>query len=1236
VHHLTIRVAWHDDNWAGTVCKAPARNAYCVALDRIREWRNDANEAAEAEVAGCSWSTLDAKALPPCKQENGAVMSPNKWTRVFRHPHQDIPDCAKTHGKLKETSLVISDFAAMAVPYSWMLLSNQGNLDDRLPEPLPLDEKPPIKTAWVFGRQRQEALLEQFFSRIQDDRSLVFFYTKEGHPLGDDIRRLIVGVGLVTGKGDLLRFNAAAGHSYPIWDRSIRHSIRPEKSEGFLLPYQAYLEPTGDPTEDQRRAALLKDIAVVPEEAHVGAFSYGSEHASNDVALSVLTQCLRAVKMIRSHGIAPGPWEQREEWINAQIARVWKERGAFPGFGAALEALGIKLGTSLFMDLLGEGILKPDGDPWNLVEDLFSGKVALPHDTYQPQLEAVRAVWTDVKADQNRLAFLKLLSRCDLSPAQAKRWFDEGKRTKATRVQLTEDALLGNPYRISEVDLGDAREGPITIAVIDRGLLPDPTVIARHPVPPPSCVKAENDERRLRAALVCVLRAAAESGDSLLTVEEAIERIEALTLDRPIQMPPGWLKASQGLLAGVVEVSTITVEAGQSVDVVQLTEITSIEETLRKVLGARAKRNEDRVAADWTALARQVIDTPKPRFDPQNDRHTEALKEQASALERLVSRRLTVLVGRAGTGKTTVMGALVACDHLRAQGILLLAPTGKASVRLAAAAGTEAMTVARFLYQHGRYDGERQRPLLNGDMQYSGARTVVIDECSMLTLDTLLAVLNTLSLTHVKRIILVGDPNQLPPIGVGRPFADIVGWLEGPVDPGDLDDQEREALEHLKGALARLTVEVRTTADEKPSDSLRLAARFTSEPPTADSDRVIDDLARGQGLNDLALYYWSTPEALRTLLAEQLSMCLGAADVDGFNRALGMVDGVIPFAQPDDVENFQILSPVRNHPYGVRELNRWMQGQFRSSKLELARRNPWLSLGDEELVVHDKVMQNTNERRGGYHRVTRENVEHLLAHGEIGMIAQHSGKWFNIVFAGRPGITFGYRSMDFRAGQGPLELAYALTIHKAQGSDFGTVFVVLPKQARNLTRELVYTALTRSKDRLVLFVEGDSLDFIETLSAPEQSETLGRNSTLFFPSVRRLENGNRTPWSKYLIHRTLKGHMVRSKSELVIANYLFQQSIPYRYEDQYKGELKGGRALPDFSFESAAGDRIIWEHLGMLSKPAYAEEWQRKREWYLKNGFIEGETLFTTQDQPNGGLDAETVKTTAQRIQDSL
>jgi hypothetical protein len=125
----------------------------------------------------------------------------------------------------------------------------------------------------------------------------VFFYTKSGHPLEETYSRLVVGVGLIESVSPILEYDTTqAGDTYPLWDGKFRHSIRADGKEGFLLPYHDYIETTGDEVEDARRRALLSEIAVVPESVDVMSFSYAGELCSADVALSVLTKCLTAVR----------------------------------------------------------------------------------------------------------------------------------------------------------------------------------------------------------------------------------------------------------------------------------------------------------------------------------------------------------------------------------------------------------------------------------------------------------------------------------------------------------------------------------------------------------------------------------------------------------------------------------------------------------------------------------------------------------------------------------------------------------------------------------------------------------------------------------------------------------------------------------------------------------------------------------------------------------------------------
>lgn len=1174
------------------------------------------------------WHELPQEQLPPCIAESAGFMNAHEWRRLFNHPYAGNKKTAATHGPLRPTPITLPAYSTFAVPFAWMLKENQDEVQNACPRELPPDEEPPFESPWVFGRDRQEALLDHMFGHLKDEGSLVFFYCKEGQPLGDQFARLVVGVGRILKVGKLLRYDSTGPRTYPLWDRVIQHSIRPDGPDGFLLPYHDYVRPTGDPDEDARRLRLLQEVAVPGDGGHIRTFSYGAELATPDVALSILVRCLEAVRAVRRHGIAKGPWAEREDWLDRQIAATWRDRGAFPGLGPALGALGMRLGTALVLELLSTGAVKPDDDPWPVVDAVLRGTRKPPQPAYADDLAAVRKTWTTLSDERRSL--LKLLSRFSLTPDQAVHWFRPNERAKGTTAPVDDAEILRNPYRIAETDLGDGTEPPIPVGVIDRGLMPDPTIAARHPVPVPSHVGSPNDPRRLRAAFVSVLRAAAESGDTLLSADEALDQVKLLDLRPECSVGADWVEGHAADMAGVVERLAVLTDPqkGTQVPALQLAEYTAREDRLRSVLQARAGRDLPSLGENWASLIRTAIEEAGGRSDPKNPRHAAALAEQAEALEKVTTRKLTVLVGRAGTGKSSVVGALLRCKKLHAEGILLLAPTGKARVRLGKTTNAEAMTVAQFLHSLKRYDALYQRVKFAGDT-YRKEKTVVIDECSMLTTDDLAAVLAALDLGHVQRLILVGDPNQLPPIGPGRPFADLVAMLDGAGESANADAAR------VANALGRLTVEVRTSAGA-PSDTLRLASWYTRERQPVDADRVLSDLRLGRTFNDLTVCFWDTPDDLKARLLEQMREHLnvqGAGDAAGFNLAVGLDDkGLVPGFDARGAEHFQLLSPVRQHAYGVSELNRWVQRTFRSKELGDSRTPRGMSLGDEEIVTRDKVIQLRNQRRDAYDGTQRQEV--YLANGEVGLVCGGQPPYRKVVFAGRPGLMFSYTRREFPRGSGPLELAYCLTVHKGQGSEFNKVFVVVPKECFNLSRELLYTALTRSRDRLVLLLQGRDPSRLFELTKPEKSETARRNTNLFRGAVR--ERATSVPYAENLIHRTDKGHMVRSKSELVIANKLFAMGVEYEFERPYEGTVERHVLWPDFTFVDPAGDPIIWEHLGLLHRDDYRQGWEWKRAWYEKHGFVLGKTLFTTQDDARGGLDSQAIQATADAIKKLL
>jgi ATP-dependent exoDNAse (exonuclease V) alpha subunit len=594
-----------------------------------------------------------------------------------------------------------------------------------------------------------------------------------------------------------------------------------------------------------------------------------------------------------------------------------------------------------------------------------------------------------------------------------------------------------------------------------------------------------------------------------------------------------------------------------------------------------------------------------------------ARKEKAEALSKLAEARLSILCGRAGTGKTSVLKVFLKGLE-EAEGkrpVLLLAPTGKARVRLMdrtkrdEGSVRDAYTIHQFLMRNGWLNPANFALKLEGGEQ-EGASTVIIDEASMIPMDLLGILLRAIELNAVTRLVLVGDPSQLPPIGPGRPFVDIIAWLEA--------DTTR------KNCLARLLERARH--EDHNSQALKLADGYLGDVPSPGDDDMLSRVARGDLSGDLEVTFWQDMKQLEDQLSaamkKHLHLTDGAKTYIPFNESIGFANDC-KTVKPQEAERWQILSPVRNHEYGTTEINRKIQGRYRGGLINHARRSGVRPFGEQEIVWTDKVMQAINHHMTGY---PKGECLNYVANSEIGLVVQTcegNGRpdSLKVQFSTQPASAYYFPR---RQVEGELELAYALTVHKAQGSDFDTVFLILPKTASTLSRELLYTGLTRFRRRMVLLIERDTT-VLEKLRSPQCSDTLLRNTNMFVLAV-RLESVQRY-FADHLIHRTRKGDMVRSKSEVIVADILTSLGISYEYEKKLpsRADPRDFR-LPDFT-ASYEGDTFYWEHLGMLSVPSYREEWARKRQWYADNGYLD--RVLTSEDGPDGSIDAAAIERTA-------
>ena len=335
-----------------------------------------------------------------------------------------------------------------------------------------------------------------------------------------------------------------------------------------------------------------------------------------------------------------------------------------------------------------------------------------------------------------------------------------------------------------------------------------------------------------------------------------------------------------------------------------------------------------------------------------------------------------------------------------------------------------------------------------------------------------------------------------------------------------------------------------------------------------------------------------------------------------FNRSLGIENSA-----DVDVEHWQILSPVRMRPHGTWELNRIIQRTFRSGLMYSARTsNDYPQpFGNQEIIYTDKVIQTNNQSRSGWNQGPSKGY---VANGEVGIVSatQKGGRkktdHLQVRFSTQPKLTYGYYRNEVNSN---LELAYSITVHKAQGSDFDIVFLIIPQSTRNLSRELLYTGLTRSRKKLVLLIERD-ISNLRKFRQLVRSETIRRNTNLFTLMVRA--EGTEIPFPEKLIHRTITGELVRSKSEVVVANILTKLGITYYYEKPIEYAPNDFR-LPDFT-ATYKGQTVYWEHLGMLNLPYYKRDWERRRKWYERHDLID--KVITSQDGPDGSIDSQEIE----------
>lgn len=377
--------------------------------------------------------------------------------------------------------------------------------------------------------------------------------------------------------------------------------------------------------------------------------------------------------------------------------------------------------------------------------------------------------------------------------------------------------------------------------------------------------------------------------------------------------------------------------------------------------------------------------------------------KQREAILTAVNDGLLVLTGGPGTGKTTTLNGILNIFEKKKLRVLLAAPTGRAAMRMSEITGRQAKTIHRLLEVEWA-DADRQRFARNMENPLE-ADAVIVDELSMVDIHIFAALLDALPLNC--RLIMVGDSDQLPPVGSGNVLQDIIS--SGLIPTVALTEVFRQSLESLIVTNAHKIVK-----GEYPELSVK------------DKD-----------------FFYMQRNNMYTCAETVVELC---------TRRLPNAYGYDPF------EDIQIICPSKMGETGTIRINEMMQKLLNPpsrDKEELARANRVFREGD-------KVMQTKNN----YDIVWTRGKETMsgIFNGDIGRIiaVNHNAGFMKILFDTRTAV-YPFDSAN------ELELAYAITVHKSQGSEFESVVMPVCSVPERLRyRNLLYTAVTRAKNKLIL------------------------------------------------------------------------------------------------------------------------------------------------------------------------
>ena len=402
-------------------------------------------------------------------------------------------------------------------------------------------------------------------------------------------------------------------------------------------------------------------------------------------------------------------------------------------------------------------------------------------------------------------------------------------------------------------------------------------------------------------------------------------------------------------------------------------------------------------------------------------------EKQKEAIKMINENNVTIITGGPGTGKTTIIKSIIEIYKPQKYKIVLSAPTGRAAKRITETTGEEASTLHRLL-EIGKLDEET---FYKKDKEYEGspidADIIIVDEVSMVDMFIMSSLLSCIYLGT--KLILVGDTDQLPSVGPGSVLKDIISSEKIP------------------------TVHLNQIFRQAAKSKIIVNAHRVNE-----GNKFIQKDDPNLEENPKEDFFFIKENNPEKILEQVLSLCNGRLK---------------KFGDYDFFENIQVLTPTKKGMLGTKELNKALQQELNPHRDGEAEK---VSMG-AIFRIGDRVMQTKNNYDMYWKKKDGESLEvgNGVFNGETGTITNINEKEKNIRIKFDDEKVCWYEFNDLEQ----IEHSYCVTIHKAQGSEFDVVIMVIPQAAPMLlTRNLLYTGITRAKKLLIVIGNDKVVDYM--------------------------------------------------------------------------------------------------------------------------------------------------------------